>query len=554
MRKPVTTAACLACLAVFAIRGWFAVHATSPTFDEAVHLTGGYSYWRTGDFRINRETPPLMKLLWAVPLLVTERPPFQPDPDQWEKNDIWRMGDAFLYESPVSHLDLLIPARLVNVAVGALLVALVGWWALRLWGPPAGVAGCVLAALDPNLLAQSAVLSTDVGLTLFCTGAAYALWEYAADPRRGWFVLSGVCLGLALATKFSAAAAVVGCAAGAVVYVVAGGSFALPGATAPAGRRERLGRVLPAFIRLGLIAAVTILPAYFFVQALDWARGLRQQLGRNEFELPHYFLNGEISTRGWWYYFPEALALKVPAGTLVLAAASVVAARWGRPFARRDVAFLVVPAAVFLLAMAAARLNLGLRVILPAYPVLWLLAARLLTVATGPARGALFGGAVALGVLLPPVLDRDWFGQQSLSYFNGVVAGRADGHRYLGDSNIDWGQGLGWLSAELRERGDPVIYLSYAGTARPEAESIRYERLPGWGQFRPPTGDRVDPAGPILVAVSVSNLQGTYLPDPTTYRWLMDREPVSRTDGSIWLFDVTGDADALARLRTLVGP
>jgi hypothetical protein len=218
---------------------------------------------------------------------------------------------------------------------------------------------------------------------------------------------------------------------------------------------------------------------------------------------------------------------------------------------RRDIAFLIVPAAVFFLAMAAARLNLGLRVILPAYPVLWLLAARLLTVATGPACAALFGGAVAVGVLLPPVLDRDWFGQQSLSYFNGVVAGRADGHRYLGDSNIDWGQGLGWLSAELREHGEPVIYLSYAGTARPEAESIRYEKLPGWGQFRPPTGDQVDPGGPVLAAVSVSNLQGTYLPDPTMYRWLLDREPVSRTDGSIWLFDVTGDADAIARLRAL---
>jgi hypothetical protein len=39
------------------------------------------------------------------------------------------------------------------------------------------------------------------------------------------------------------------------------------------------------------------------------------------------------------------------------------------------------------------------------------------------------------------------------------------------------------------------------------------------------------------------------------YRWLADRQPVSRTDGSIWLFDLTGDADATARLRHLsAGP
>jgi hypothetical protein len=31
----------------------------------------------------------------------------------------------------------------------------------------------------------------------------------------------------------------------------------------------------------------------------------------------------------------------------------------------------------------------------------------------------------------------------------------------------------------------------------------------------------------------------------------LDRQPVSRTDGSVWLFDLTGDADAIARVRHL---
>jgi hypothetical protein len=138
-----------------------------------------------------------------------------------------------------------------------------------------------------------------------------------------------------------------------------------------------------------------------------------------------------------------------------------------------------------------------------------------------------------------------------LSYTNGIVAGRHDLYRYLGDSNVDWGQGLIALKSELGARGDPVIYLSYTGTARPEAYGIRYERLPTWGQFHTPPTDRVDSVGPILVAVSVSNLQGTYLNDPTTYHWLMDREPISRTDGSIWLWDLTGDQEAIGRVRSL---
>ena len=546
--RRLTVAACVACLAVFVVRGVSAARAMSPTFDEAVHLTAGYSYWRTGDFRINRETPPLMKLLWTIPLLVVERPPFRPDPDQWERDDIWRMGDAFLYDSPVPYRDLLLPARFVNVAVGGALVGLVGWWALRLWGRPAGVAAWALAALDPNLLAQSAVLSTDVGLALFSTGAAYSLWEYAAERRRLWFYLAGVCLGLALVTKFSAVVAVAGAGVGAIIFLRTGGTFAVPGRS---GEGDRFGQLVSAFVRLGLIAAVTILPAYFVVQALDWARGLRLQLGRNELADPHYFLNGEISTRGWWGYFLEVVALKTPAGTLALTVASLALLRVRPRFTRRDVAFLLVPPIVYFLAMSAARIDIGIRVILPAYPLLWLLAARVAALDLGPAVRALVWLAVGVAVVAPVLSDRDWLGRRSLSYVNGLVAGRADGHRYLGDSNIDWGQGLRELGVELREIDAPVIYLSYAGTARPEAEGIRFVRLPGWGQFRDPTGDRIDPAGRILVAVSVSNLQGTYLKDPTWYHWLLDRPPVSRTDDSIWLFDVTGDAVAIERLRRL---
>ncbi len=535
----------LVCLAIFIIRCERAIFLTAPTFDEAVHLTAGYSYWRTGDFRINRETPPLMKLLWALPLLATDRLPFEPDADQWARNDIWRMGDAFLYEAPAKSWDLLDPARRVNVAIGALLVVLVGWWARRLWGPASGMAAWALAALDPNLIAQSAVLSTDVGLTLFCTAAAYCLWEYAGNPRRCWFILAGISLGLALATKFSAVIAVAGLGSGAIVFVLAGDSFALPGVQATGDRRTRLKQIVPAFVRLGLIAVICILPAYFVVQSLDWPRGLRQQLGRNEFAEPHYYLNGEVSSQGWWWYFPEVLALKTPAGTLLLAMFSLF---FVRQLPRRSVAFLLVPPAIYFMAMLAARLNIGIRVILPAYPLLWLLAARVAAFGSTPANRRIAGIAVALGILVPPIIDADLNGRD-LSYFNGIIADRADGHRYLGDSNIDWGQGLPILGAVLREHGEPVIYLSYAGTARPEAHGIRYQRLPGWGEFRPAPANRVDHGGRVLVAISVSNLQGTYLKEPTRYRWLLDRQPISRTDGSIWVFDLTGDESAVKQLQ-----
>src|SRR5687767_9402588 len=53
----------------------------SPTIDEPVHLLGGYSYLKWGDFRVNPEHPPLVKIWAALPLLwlgITDPRPTSP--------------------------------------------------------------------------------------------------------------------------------------------------------------------------------------------------------------------------------------------------------------------------------------------------------------------------------------------------------------------------------------------------------------------------------------------------------------------------------------------
>ena len=347
----------------------------------------------------------------------------------------------------------------------------------------------------------------------------------------------------------SAIVLIAGLTAGVIGYVLAGGTMAVPGAPIAGSRGERLLALPGALVRLGLIAIAVVVLCYAGIHALDWARGMKHQVTREVHGDPHFFLNGEISSTGWWNYFLWVLAIKTPAGTLLLTLVSLVAIKAGQRLTSRDVAFLVVPAGVYFLAMTFSRIDIGWRVILPAYPALLLLAARTATLvpATGLSRVI---GAVLLAVpTLSAIPDLRHAGQE-LSYANGLVAGRSDLHEYLGDSNIDWGQGLKALKADLDGRDNFAIYLSYAGTARPEAYGIRYERLPGWGQFHRPPADRVGTTGPVLAAISVSNLQGTYLRDPAMYHWLLDRPPVSRTDGSIWVWDLTGDADAIARLRS----
>src|SRR5262245_58069512 len=60
------------------------VHAAwrvGPTYDEHYYVASGYAYWRTGDFALNREHPPLLKLLAGAPLALFRDVDF---PAQWK--------------------------------------------------------------------------------------------------------------------------------------------------------------------------------------------------------------------------------------------------------------------------------------------------------------------------------------------------------------------------------------------------------------------------------------------------------------------------------------
>jgi len=56
-------------IALFALQLWLSVRRTSQTWDEGDHIFAGYMSWKTGDFGLNPEHPPMVKLVAALPLL-----------------------------------------------------------------------------------------------------------------------------------------------------------------------------------------------------------------------------------------------------------------------------------------------------------------------------------------------------------------------------------------------------------------------------------------------------------------------------------------------------
>ena len=70
VRKNFTFAAAAVCLFVLAAQVVTAMRTKSPTCDEfSHHVASGYSYLVTGDFRMNPASPPLPRMLAALPLL-----------------------------------------------------------------------------------------------------------------------------------------------------------------------------------------------------------------------------------------------------------------------------------------------------------------------------------------------------------------------------------------------------------------------------------------------------------------------------------------------------
>ncbi len=80
---------------------WWAAVGESQTYDEGFHLVAGFSYWKTGDFRLNPENPPLAKLINALPLLFTSVR--MPDlPESWRDSDQVALAGPFLYDNSLS--------------------------------------------------------------------------------------------------------------------------------------------------------------------------------------------------------------------------------------------------------------------------------------------------------------------------------------------------------------------------------------------------------------------------------------------------------------------
>jgi Dolichyl-phosphate-mannose-protein mannosyltransferase len=463
------------------------VHAagTSPTYDEPAHIASGYTAARFGDYRINPEHPPLLKRVAALGLLGLE--PFPPDLELGSSEPIsgrgsttwkrarraWEMaldtGDAqwvfshsLLYgltdealarlgasESytvdpvdpprPGDYLNdasqLMWRARLPMILLGTLLGGAIWRFTRTLYGMKASWLALSLFALDPNFIAHSSLVTTDVGLALLLFGAVSCLWAGFHRPGRLWLPAAAMLTALAFAAKFSAVL-IVPILVPLILFAPLGVESALVSSPLDS-RRSRLRRIkllLAGCAAIGLLTWGTIWAFYGFRYAADAGTPpralpienvLRQaeaiEAMRREYPqtspprdalqaaitaapldgieglvllaadrhlLPESYLHGFAHARmkslarrsflrgrhylhGVWSYFPWAFLIKTPLGTLALLAIAIALLVSGQGPWRSEALFLFVPVLVWLAFSLPSALNIGHRHLLPIYPFLY---------------------------------------------------------------------------------------------------------------------------------------------------------------------------------------
>ncbi len=509
----------------------------SQTLDEAHHIATGLEWLDLGTYRLSVGHPPLGPVAEALGPFLEGIPAVESLADQ---NRILHGGAS--YRRTLSR------ARFGVLPFFVLTIAWTWYWTRCLFGPWTALWACALMSSLPPMLAHAGLATTDMPLTAMLLGAVFAsdLWLEKPTVRRS--VLLGLALGLALLSKFSAYLFVTVCVLALVavrrwlgrrseapfrrrrqlaMLALAGSLASL---TVWAGYRFSTGAVLGAEERPHLLVDRVLEPgtrlhdlAYAAAEAPCYPApthfmGLRRLFGHAS-RGHRAFLLGEISQTGWWYYFPVALLVKTPLAFLVLCAIGLAAlAHRVRSTREWSLTAPAACAAALLLSVLPSSINIGVRHILPIYPMLSILAGiGAVRLWRSSVRPALSRSLLAL-LTVWQLSGSAGAHPDYLAWFNELARNHPE--EILVDSNLDWGQDVLRLATELERR--QIAEVSLALFARVDLEQFG---LPAYRSLAP--NERA--AGWIAASISLIKLHDGFA-------WLEGHEPVARVGSSILLY------------------
>ncbi|HEY1803908.1 MAG TPA: glycosyltransferase family 39 protein [Terracidiphilus sp.] len=493
---------------VFAFQVYGSVRTESQTFDEPAHMYAGYGYWLHSDFGINPEHPPLVKLVATLPLLLDR--PLYPPPIQIFFRAQSAYGGMQMMHAPDGQ-RILAHARAAVSTFGFVLALLVMLAAREMFGDTAALLALLLFVFDPLILAHTPLVGTDMGATCCIFAAIYAFYRYAKRPT---LLRLGVCClaaGLAFAAKHSAILVFP------MIFLLALFElFVAPdeadSRTPAATIRRRVVRMAAAYVVI-VAASVAILwafygfryaarpggeqtvpPAPIYIKSLHHpVEAAISGFVESHHLLPESYLFGfadvailaregrimylfdKVYPQGKWFYFPSAFLIKMTIGFLILLALVPLARSLWQRDRRRELVYLLLPVVMFFGSAMTAKLDIGIRHILPIMPFLIVLIAGSAAALLRQSRK--WAWTVAVLVLLDVASSLHAF-PNYLPYSNELFGGPSRTYRVLDDSNLGWRGGLKALHVYLVRHNINQCWLAYDALPDPADFQIPCKRLP----------------------------------------------------------------------------
>ena len=557
--------------------------------DEIPHVGAGYSYWATGDMRLNPEHPPLVKDLAGLPLQsmnLEDEPTFASRFWNTDINGQWDFGRQLIFQSG-NDADKITHAAKLPVFIFFILAAwLLFKWTKARYGFWPGIIGLTLFTFSPTVLAHARFVTTDLAAAWGVLTATFFFLRYLEKPTWKNLLIAGLIFGLAQLTKFSVFLLVpyFGLLAtiwalvksanflagtrvilGTVLLMVVGYAlvvwpvYGLHTRNYPVELQQRdmhsqIGYAKPEFARK-LVLELADKP---YLRAFDqYLFGLlmvnQRQAGGNTI-----YYRGEVVQSGGPSYFPLVYFIKetIPFWILTLLALhSLFIGNWklsaqGRPATGRKTINSIrghFPEFAMLLWLIIywgvsiqSKLNIGVRHLLPIYPF------TIILVAGGTAliirnskleiRNLLIFASIIL--LFWHVSENLRIYPYYLAYFNQLAGGPANGHKVVVDSNLDWGQDLKRLADFVEENGIETIEVDYFGWSDPYyylGQKIRWLHA---GKYHSAAEFKASSQSDGWLALSATFKQNSKQNPATSYDWLDAYNPVAVIGHSIFVYHV----------------
>jgi hypothetical protein len=440
------------------------------TMDEAYHIAAGVSYVQDGDFRINPEHPPLVKLWVGSFISATgfHLSPIRKFTDKPDERDFTE--EAVFVNNDFESVQR--RARMAMFALNGLLLIALGFALRRAFGSSVALGTLVFLAIDPTVAAHLPVVMTDLPVSLLSATAVVLAIRAFQDWKWGDLVGCSAALGLALGSKHSAPIFF-------IVVILAGivCAFALPVSRPLTGRGEAGYMRFPKVFVVALGAMVILWGLYGFrysetpsgqeafnrplvdkiadlhspyhrailtemaaahvaPRAYIWGFADTMRAGFEQRGQPITAFGRAYGRNGPRYFFPGVIALKLPIGlgVLVLLGLYLYCARqlpqeWNLGLGVGLAAMLA-----FMLVLSEGSTYGGIRHALPAVVLLAIFAGCAISFGLG-SKSRPFQVTVALLVVAAaasalPVM-RPW------EYFNELIGGAKNGYLYFNDEGVD---------------------------------------------------------------------------------------------------------------------